>query len=428
MRVAYLAAGAGGMYCGSCLRDNLLAATLIAAGRDIVLVPLYTPLRTDTPSVASDHVYYGGINVYLQQHSWLFRHTPRALDNLFDSPGLLRRAMKLAGSTSGDALGALTLSVLRGEHGHQAKELDKLIDGLREMSPRLVNLPNLMFVGAARRMKEVLRVPILCTLGGEDLFLDKLPDADRDAAERIIRERTADVDGFIAVSRYYAEQMIARFGLEPTRVHVVPLGVGADVAGETGDRPAEPFRVGYLARICHDKGLHILAAAFRHLHQNGRPIRLTVAGYLPPEEQRYLDGIRRDIDRAGLSAHFEHVGEVDLEGKRRFLSSLHVLSVPTVYRESKGLPVLEAMANGVPVVQPAHGAFPELIEATGGGLLFEPNDHVGLAERISLLMDDSAMRERLGAQGRASVREAFSDHRMADATWDIYGSYVSRGI
>lgn len=426
MRVAYLAAGAGGMYCGSCLRDNLLAATLLAAGRDIVLVPLYTPLRTDTPSVADEHVYYGGINVYLQQKSWLFRHTPRVIDNLLDSPGLLRRAMRMAGNTSSANLGALTISVLRGEEGRQAKELDKLVDGLRELSPELVNLPNLMFVGVARKLKAALGVPVLCTLGGEDLFLDKLLDADRQEAERIIRERAADVDGFIAVSRYYGQQMISRFGLEATRVHVVPLGVAAETAGNDTARPADPFRVGYLARICHDKGLHVLVEAFQHLHRNGRPVRLAVAGYLPPEDAGYLDGIRREIEGAGLSSHFEHVGEVDLEGKRRFLSSLHVLSVPTVYRESKGLPVLEAMAHGVPVVQPAHGSFPELIEATGGGLLFEPNDHVALAERIASLMDDPVRRERLGVAGRAAVRELFNDRRMADATWEVYRGYISR--
>jgi hypothetical protein len=121
MKVAYLTAGAGGMYCGSCLRDNTLAAALIRQGRDVVLIPIYSPIRTDEPDVSTPAVYYGGINVYLQHRSALFRLLPRAFDRILDAPGLLRRALRNAGSAPPELAGPLTLSILRGEAGPSAR-------------------------------------------------------------------------------------------------------------------------------------------------------------------------------------------------------------------------------------------------------------------------------------------------------------------
>src|ERR1043165_1330623 len=91
MKIIYLAAGAGGMYCGSCLHDNTLAAALLALGEDVLLVPTYTPLRTDEPNVSIDRVFFGGINVYLQEKSSLFRHTPWWMDRWLDHPALLEQ-------------------------------------------------------------------------------------------------------------------------------------------------------------------------------------------------------------------------------------------------------------------------------------------------------------------------------------------------
>jgi len=425
MRVAYLAAGAGGMYCGSCLRDNRLAATLLAQGHDVVLVPVYTPLRTDEPDVSLSRVYYGGINVYLQQKWSLFRHTPWVLDRLLDSRRLLQGVTRLAAGTSPQELGALTVSVLKGAEGAQAKELAKLIRGLRKLAPDLINLPNLMFAALAQPLKEALGTPVVCTLTGEDIFLDKLPEPFKSQARDLIRLRSRDVDGFIAFTRYYASHAAEHFGLPAERLHVVPLGVGPDILAEPSPPPAEPFTIGYLARICPDKGLHVLAQAFRVLRGQGRDCRLAAAGYLPPGERPYLEAIRGRLAEDGLADGFECLGEVNLAGKRRFLALLHVLSVPTVYREAKGLYVLEALANGVPVVQPRHGSFPELIEATGGGLLFEPGDPRELAAALARLMDDPALREELGNRGRSAVLQSFTAEMMARKTWAVYQRLAS---
>ena len=89
MRILSITAGAAGMYCGSCLRDNALAIELMARGHEVTLVPVYTPTLTDDDNVSRRDVLFGGISVYLQQHSSIFRRVPRFLDRLWDSPRLI---------------------------------------------------------------------------------------------------------------------------------------------------------------------------------------------------------------------------------------------------------------------------------------------------------------------------------------------------
>jgi glycosyltransferase involved in cell wall biosynthesis len=203
------------------------------------------------------------------------------------------------------------------------------------------------------------------------------------------------------------------------------MGVRIEDVGAPAGPPAEPFTIGYLARICPEKGLANLCAAFIHLRRAGRNCRLRVAGHLRPTDQPYLERIRALLRAQHVNRTFEHVGEVDRAGKLEFLRSLHVLSVPTVYHEAKGFYVLEAMACGVPVVQPRHGSFPELLDATGGGLLYDPAEPDALADSIAALMDDPQQRARLAERGRSGVRESFTDEIMAEQAWLLYRRYCS---
>ena len=423
MRIAYLVAGAGRMYCGACMRDNRIAAGLIRQGRDVVLVPLYTPIRTDETDVSERSVYYGALNVYLQQHAF-FRRVPRFINRLLDSTPLLRGVGRLAARARTDGLGPLTVSVLAGENGAQRKELGKLIAGLKSLKPALINLPNLMFVGTARALKAELNVPILCTLAGEDAFLDALDPASRVRADELIRQGAESVDGFIAPTRYYASRAAERFGLARERVRYVPMGIGTDDLVPPPGPPGGPFTIGYLAGICPEKGLAELCEAFALLREQHPDCRLRVAGYAGAVGRQYWQTIRASLFDRGLDEAVDFVGEVNREEKVRFLHSLHVLSVPTVYPEPKGLYVLEAMACGVPVVQPAHGSFRELIEATGGGLLCEPGSPGALADKIAELKEDETLLARLSRQGPEGVRTSFTEEIMAERIWSVYQGYL----
>lgn len=424
MRIAYITAGAAGMYCGSCLHDNTLAAALLDLGDEVVLVPTYTPLRTDEADVSIDRVFFGGINVYLQQKSALFRQTPWWLDRLLDHPALLDRLSRRAGSVDPKQLGDMTVSMLRGEAGNQRKELEKLTHWLvTEIKPDIVHLSNSMQIGMARMLRERSGPPVVCQLSGEDLFLEKLPPPHYDQARALLRERAADADAYVAINRYYADFMADYLAVDRARIHVIPHGLKLDGHGtRTEKRPSEPRAIGFLARICEDKGLRLLVEACEQLAGRADVPRfeLRAAGYLGESDKPYLAAIERKIAAGPLAGRFKYVGELNRAEKIAFLQSLDVFSTPTIYRESKGLPALEAMANAVPVVLPHHGSFIEMIADTRGGLLHRPHDPADLAEKLADLLRAPARAAQFGRAGQQAIHDRYHAPAMAIRTLDLY--------
>ena len=414
------------------MHDNTLVAALTRLGHDVLLVPTYTPIRTDEKDVSQKRVFFGGINVYLQQKLSLFRHTPWFLDRLLDGRRLLRWVSRFAVRTQAQDLGDLTVSMLQGEHGRQRKEVAKLVRWLEtDHRPDLINLTNALLSGMVPELKRRLRVPILCTLQGDDIYLESLPEPYRQQCLDLIRLHCKEIDGFISTSSYYADFMVDYFGIARERIHVVLPGL--NLAGHGGERPPanrRPPTIGYFARICPEKGLHNLVDAFILLRQqpDAPRCRLRVSGWLGENNRPYFEDLRRRLEAAGLAGDFDHVDSPSHDDKVRFLQGIDVLSVPTTYHEPKGLYVLEALANGVPVVQPRHGSFPELVEATGGGLLVKPDDPAELAGGLRQLLDDAVGREKLGRAGKEVVHRHFHAERMARETAAVYDRYRVGGI
>ena len=425
MRILSFTGGAGEMYCGSCLRDNALAAALLARGHDVVLTPVYTPTRTDERNVSRAQVFFGGISVFLEQQVPLFRHTPRVFDRLWDAPWVIRLASKRQIKVDPNSLGEMTVSMLRGERGFQAKEIAKLLQWLRT-EPRfdVINLPYALLLGLADPLRRELKAPICCTLQGEDLFLDGLGADYRDESLSLIRAAMVHVDAFLPVSEYYRDFMTGYLGIPREKMRLVPLGINMDGYGVRPALRKPPFTIGYLARIAPEKGLHALVEGYRALRERttGEPARLVAAGYLPPEHQPYLEEIRGKMREWGLGAEFEYRGEVDRAQKTAFLQSLDVFSVPTTYAEPKGMFLLEAMASGLPVVQPRRGAFPEMVSKTGGGLIVEPDSPSALAGAFLDLWRNPDRAVALGRAGAAGVREHYDVGRMAEAAESAYQS------
>ncbi len=424
------------MYCGSCLRDNALASELLRQGHDVTLLPLYTPTRTDEQNVSSEKTFFGGISVYLEQQSAIFRHTPRWLDKLWDSSFALKAASKRSIAVDPDSLGELTISILKGSLGHQRKEISKFIDWLKaEPKPPLgfevVDMQNSMLIGLAKPIKEATGLPICCTLQGEDLFLDGMREPYHSQALELIHEQTKYVDAFIAVSDYYADFMAGYLGIPRNKIHVVPLGINltdyeTQIAARK-PRVSEPFTIGYFARVAPEKGLHLLAEAYRLLRQRDDfpPAKLEAAGYLAPEHKPYLQKVENTLREAGLADEFHYHGAVEREAKLNFFRNVDVLSVPTTYAEAKGLSVIEAMASGVPVVQPRWGSFPEIIERTEGGLICEKNDAASLADAIYSLWKNPELAADLARQGAAGVRRHYGVQQMAERAINVYASLTS---
>ena len=176
------------MYCGSCSRDNALAVELLARGHQVTLLPLYTPTNPDEANVSRKRVLFGGISIYLQQYSSIFRRTPRFLDRLWDSPWVINAFASRSLSTDPSLLGDLTISMLEGDRGVLRKEFDKLLEWIAdEPVPDVINLPNSLLIGLAGPLRRALKRPICCTLQGEDLFLDGLVEPYRSRAIDLIR-------------------------------------------------------------------------------------------------------------------------------------------------------------------------------------------------------------------------------------------------
>ncbi len=436
MNICILAAGAAGMYCGSCMRDNALAAALKRQGHAVTLVPLYTPLRTEGQPVSTvegtaGEVFFGGINVYLQHASGLFRKTPRALDWLLDRPWLLKVAGSYGASTPPEELAGLTLSLLQGESGPAVKELRRLLRFLKDdVKPDVVTLPNLMFLGTARAIREELGVPVICELTGEDIFLDAMGEVDRGLIRDVIRQRAADVTRFVATCDFYADRMAEYIGVGRELIDVVYPGIPADYvrAGNPARSVGRPPTVGYMARICPEKGLDRLIDALLVLQKmpGMDRLRARVAGYVAKGNEKWYADQQKRVAKTALAGKVEFGGEVDRPQKLALLDNIDVLCVPTAYPEAKGVFVLEALARGVPVAEPAHGSFPELIERTGGGVLAPPGDAGALAAALAELLSDGPRRQRLGEAGRQAVRNGFTDEHMAHNMMRVYQRVVGR--
>ena len=241
----------------------------------------------------------------------------------------------------------------------------------------MVHLSNVLLCGVARRIGQRLGVPVVCTLSGEDTFLERLPQPYRDAARAALRERAADLAALVAMNGYYADFMAQYLGVPRERIHVIPPGLNLRGHGtrqrSSMSRDDRPFTIGFLARICPDKGLHQLLDAWRLLAgRRGLAAGGGPGGRLPRPGRPPLPGRLRSGNGRLPGWPTGSNTWASWTGRRRSPSCSRstCCACRRCRRESKGLAVLEAWANGVPAVLPAHGAFSELMADTGGGLLY----------------------------------------------------------
>ncbi len=417
MRIIHLTPGTGTFHCGSCLRDSALVKALRARGHDVLMAPLYLPLvlDRDAPSATAQPVQVGGISLYLQQKMPWFHRMPRFIHRWLNDPDRLRKASLRMGMTSAKALGEMTLDSLRGDQGRQWPEWKKLVAWLREQPKTdVISLSNSLLTGLAPTISQELGITVICSLQGEDAFLDTLPEPYRQQAWDEMRENARHVTRFIAPSQFYARAMMPRLDVNAEKMVVVPNGI--DVTPFSPSKPDPNFPVlGYLARMIHGKGLTTLVDAFIMIVRGGKlpRLKLKVAGAMTPADEAYVAGLKKKLDEAGCAARAEFLPNIDFDDKTTFYRSLSVFSVPATYGEAFGLPVIEAMACGVPVVQPDSGAFPEIIAATGGGVIVKPDDASALAAAVEDILLDQQLREKLSNQGMQRVRSEFTATSMA---------------
>ncbi|MDB4408544.1 glycosyltransferase family 4 protein [Akkermansiaceae bacterium] len=406
MKITIITAGTGSYYCGACMRDNALAKALRAAGHNALIVPMYLPLQLDEEKSEADEetpVFFGGINVYLQQKYEIFRRLPRWFDRLLNGRMLLQAVAKRSHLTSAREQGEMTYEMLRLEESHLDKEVDKLIDWLElDGKPDVILLSNALLAGLILPLKNRVGAKVACTFQGEDSFLDGLPEPWKTKAWDEMSIRLNEADQVISPSQFYADLMEKKTGV-PSQV--IPNGI--DLTGYKIRNGKN--RIGYLSRMCHSKGLGLLVDAFIHL--NDPTLTLVIAGTMGGGDAEYVTGLKVKLEEAGLSQHVEWHPDLDRDTKADLLTSLSVFSVPAVYPEAFGLYLIEAMACSVPVVMPRASAFVEIIESSECGILVEPENATALAEGIrSALKNPAAM----GEHGRHKVDERYNVTAMAE--------------
>lgn len=425
MKIIYIASGAANMYCGSCIHDNALAAAMKAAGEDVSLFPLYTPMRLDEESVGERQIFFGGIKAYLLQKYPRPFFGRELLMRIAGSQWILRLMphFDIGSAVDPVANAELTISMLKGEEGNQRELLHELVSWIKSnYQPDVIHVTNALLIGVVRELKRAFDVPVTCGLHGEDIFLEALPQPYQEQALRIIRERASDVDRFLAISGYYRDMFSDWVGLDRSRIDVVWPGIALkDYRNLPAPATPRPLTIGYFARFVPEKGLHLLVDAFIRLVRSGEfpDLQLVAGGYVSRAYKTYIDGIRKKIRDHHVEDRVHLLGTLDRTAKLNFFKQIDVFSVPAVYREPKGISVLEALASGVPVVQPDHGAYPEWINATQGGLLCTPDNFIDLSKKLAILLRDAQLRRRLGEQGRQAIFEKFSSECMAASTLDV---------
>ncbi len=408
MRVLFITPGSGDhFYCENCRRDLDLVRALRAQGHDAVLVPLYLPIA-EAQAIGSSPVFYGAVNVFLEQRLPIVRRLPAQWRRALDSVGVLRWAAARARSIRARGLEAMTLSVLRGEEGRQAEELQRLADWLRrEPKPDVIHLSNALLLGLAGRLRARVGAPVVCSLQDEDHWVDAMPEPWPARLWAAMAERAPAVDLFLPVSRSYGETMARRLGLAPGRWRVVYPGI--DTAVRELVLPPPVPTIGYYARLSSELGLGDLARAFFALRKRPelRSLRLHAAGGMTADDAPFLRRLRRCVRQEGAADRVSILENFDPSQAAGFMSSITVLCVPVPGGEAFGLFSLEALARGVPVVLPAEPAFTEVARMSEGILLYPPGDRDALCGALARVLLDPGLRQRLAHAGRAGVRQHF---------------------
>jgi glycosyltransferase involved in cell wall biosynthesis len=423
MNIVHIIPGSGGsFYCGNCLRDSKYVDAIRKLGHQVIKVPMYLPLFADEHDIKDIPVFYGAVSIYLKQLYPIFRRAPRWFDKILNSGPALKLAAGMAGSTRAKGLEEMTVSMLLGEEGKQSEELERMVDWIAiNCKPEVIHLSNALLLGLAHRLKEKMNVPVVCSLQDEDVWVDVMKQKARDEVWELMHEKSRYVDAFVAVSNYYASVMKEKMRIPPEKIETLYLGVDPNSYQEV-HKLARERNIGFLSRMNYDNGLDILVDAYIILKkQNGfEDVKLIMTGGSTGDDAKFLNSLKKKLKREKLNQHIDFCEDFKCDDRTMFFKRISVLSVPVRLGEAFGLYLLESMASGVPVVQPALGAFPEIVEISGGGIIYEPNTPDKLADALARILNDKDLLAGKSNDGYKGVCEHFDIEIQAKKLVDLY--------
>jgi len=430
MKIVYLITGSGGsFYCANCYRDMLyFRAIKKVPGTTAQAVPLYLPpdRGMNTENAFDNKVFFGAISLYMREKIRIFRNMPQFLERFFNSRPFLKLASGMAGTTRTEGLEDLTLNMIEGDNAFRPEEMKRLVKYLiSESKPDIIHLSNALILGLARQIKKMMDVKIVCSLLNEDDWIDDMVEPYRSRAWKMIAAESVYVDAFITPSRYYKEHFIGRTGVKGDNIHIVPLGFDPPGYNKSDDY-SRPPALGYFCRISHYNGFDKLADAFIMLKKEGSipGLTLNVCGGYTADDKPFIASQIKKIREHGYQKSVKIYPEFSGDKKTEFFKDVDVISVPVRKHDGYGLYIIEANSAGIPVVQPATGAFPEIIEMTGGGTTFSPDTVEELASSLKVMLNDRDLRAKLGAAGSSNVRSILSLSNMADGLSKVYNQVL----
>ncbi|KAF0234578.1 MAG: hypothetical protein FD181_3645 [Prolixibacteraceae bacterium] len=423
MNIIQIIPGSGGsFYCGNCLRDSKYVDALRKQGHQVIKIPMYLPLFSDEHDITDIPIFYGAISTYLKQVYPIFRKMPDWFEKLLDSKPMMKIAASMAGSTRAKGLEDMTISMLLGEQGEQKEELDKMVNWIAEhCKPDVIHISNALLLGLARRLKEKTGVPVLCSLQDEDVWVDAMQPKFQQKIWDLMHERAEDVDALVAVSNFFAETMKKLMNLRDEKIHTFYLGVDAD---DYHFIPVneKPRNIGYISRMCHENGFDIVVDAFIKLKKTPgfEDVKLFATGGSTGDDAKFIKEQKHKIRENNLDDSFEIIDEFEDDTRHDFFKKVSLISVPVRIGEAFGMYLLESMASGVPVVQPALGAFPEIVGLSGGGVTYMPNSPEKLSETWAELLSNPEKLEKLCNDGYSGTIKHFNIHNHAAEIIGLY--------
>ena len=419
MKVLFIIPGSGdSFYCGNCFRDNLQASALRKAGHDVIIMPLYLPLKhqsfqADTPS-------FPATTYFVAQKFFGEKKMPGWLKRVTGSDSMLNMASSLSGTTSAEGMEEMTLSMITGDDPAFREQVQQLIDWVKNQEkPDIIHLSSTLLLGIAKEIKQQLDIPVVCSVQDEEVWIDSLNEKDSSLAWQGIRENIPYIDRFITTSEFYKKIISERIP-QMKAVDVVYPGINSEKYA-SDSYPEDPV-IGFFYRMNQKNGLDILAEAFVKLKKRGtvQRLKLKIGGGYTGEDKRFLKRIK-----SILSPYKEDVEISDsysLDDHTGFYRTITVLSVPITFEESVGLYLCEAFAAGRPAVEPAIGSFSEIVE--GAGLIYSPNDSDSLADALERILTDEALLAKCKEQALKLSKTRYSDFVLANNLINIYQNFI----
>ena len=425
MKVTYLVPGSGGsFYCENCYRDMIYVSSLKKIGGiDISAIPLYLPpIAEEFGEEIENQVFFGAVSMYLREKVKIFENMPSFLDKIFDAPPFLRMAAKKAGTTRTEGFEETTISMIKGNDPSRDKEIARLSKHIcASGQSNILHLSNALIIGLASQLRNLCNASIICSLQNEDDWIDQMKEPYRSEAWKLIGEESSNVDLFITPSHYFKEFIISKTGIQADKIHVVPSVLDERNPVVKDTRNSIPA-IGYFSRLSYHNGLDKLVDAFILLKNEEKM----------PGLQLHLCGGYTGNDKSFIKEQFRKIKENDLDSvvkiystfsgkqKEEFFNAIDVMSVPVRKHDAYGLYILEANSAGVPVVQPATGAFPEIIGRTNGGITYQPDSVEALADALFKLLSDRQKLNELSRLGIDAVFNKMSTGNMAKQILSIY--------